>query len=244
MRQGDFSELLDPNNPYVTRRIAPEQDPRLIKDPQSANPCTVADQSGCFPGNVIPSGRLSPDGIGILNMWPVPIPSLLAATGSPPSATRSTNARIHLLSTSICRKASSQASRNQLLLSRIPASGWKHGPYTEVFRSSQPDCFNQLRLDSQPYQSKRIPRYCQRGYRQDPDRREEFLRPDAGLQWLPVPCGLYQYIFTDPKLVPTRIPLSPCPVLILLAEDPTHRTPPGPFTTFLTASLGQGQPHD
>src|SRR6266404_3678314 len=73
MRQGDFSELLDPNNPYVTRRdSSANKIPVLIKDPQSANPCTVADQSGCFPGNVIPSGRLSPDGIGILNMWPVP----------------------------------------------------------------------------------------------------------------------------------------------------------------------------
>src|SRR5438034_6404004 len=64
MRQGDFSELLDPNNPYITRKDSSNNKiPVLIKDPQSANPCTVADQSGCFPGNVIPSDRLSPDGI-------------------------------------------------------------------------------------------------------------------------------------------------------------------------------------
>jgi Carboxypeptidase regulatory-like domain/TonB-dependent Receptor Plug Domain/TonB dependent receptor len=65
MRQGDFSELLDPNNPY-THKVQP------IKDPQSSNPCTVADRSGCFTGNVIPANRLSQAGVGILNAWPVP----------------------------------------------------------------------------------------------------------------------------------------------------------------------------
>jgi hypothetical protein len=65
MRQGDFSELLDPSNPFTKKAT-------YVKDPQSANPCTAADQSGCFPGNVIPVDRLSPNGIGILNAWPVP----------------------------------------------------------------------------------------------------------------------------------------------------------------------------
>jgi predicted heme/steroid binding protein len=82
MRQGDFSELLNPNNPYVTRKDASgNKIPVYIKDPQSPNPCTTADQSGCFPGNIIPSNRLSPDGIGILNMWPVPN-SLLGGNGN------------------------------------------------------------------------------------------------------------------------------------------------------------------
>src|SRR5215467_124412 len=73
MRQGDFSELLDPNNPFVTTKdAAGNKLPIYIKDPQSANACTTTDQSGCFPGNIIPEGRLSPNGIGILNAWPVP----------------------------------------------------------------------------------------------------------------------------------------------------------------------------
>jgi len=73
MRAGDFSELLDPNNPFVTRKDASgNKIPVFIKDPQSANPCTAADQSGCFPGNIIPSNRLSPNGVGILNAWPIP----------------------------------------------------------------------------------------------------------------------------------------------------------------------------
>jgi len=73
MRQGDFSELLNPNNPYVTRKDSSgNKIPVFIKDPQSANPCTVTDQSGCFAGNIIPPTRLSPNGVGILNAWPAP----------------------------------------------------------------------------------------------------------------------------------------------------------------------------
>jgi predicted heme/steroid binding protein len=65
MRQGNFSELLDPANPF-TKKVT------FVKDPQSSNPCDASNQSGCFPGNIIPSDRLSPNGIGILNAWPVP----------------------------------------------------------------------------------------------------------------------------------------------------------------------------
>src|SRR5258708_317724 len=73
MRQGDFSELLNPNNPFITRKDSSgTKIPVLIKDPQSANPCTVADQSGCFPGNIIPSNRLSPNEVCILTAWPIP----------------------------------------------------------------------------------------------------------------------------------------------------------------------------
>ncbi len=90
MRQGDFSELLDTNNPFVTRTIKDPNDatktikiPVYIKDPQSTmasqcgtvlspGPPVVFNTNGCFPGNVIPPDRLSPNGIGILNAWPVP----------------------------------------------------------------------------------------------------------------------------------------------------------------------------
>jgi Carboxypeptidase regulatory-like domain len=57
MRQGDFSELLDPTNPFYSNKI------RIIKDPTTGKP---------FPGNIIPQNRLSPNGIGLLNMFPLP----------------------------------------------------------------------------------------------------------------------------------------------------------------------------
>src|SRR5467141_4102811 len=76
MRTGDFSELLNNPNPYYSTA-------KIIKDPNtgaqfvaSANPAdpnyspACSKVAGC--PNVIPVNRLSPDGIGILNMWPVP----------------------------------------------------------------------------------------------------------------------------------------------------------------------------
>ena len=55
MRTGDFSELLGPNIFYK----APVQ----IVDPNTGVP---------YPNNVIPSGQLSPNGIGLLNAYPAP----------------------------------------------------------------------------------------------------------------------------------------------------------------------------
>jgi len=79
MREGDFSELLGKNLFYST--------PKIITDPANPIPNTqfVASSNSADPNyspacpaskgtcpNVIPVNRLSPDGIGILNMWPVP----------------------------------------------------------------------------------------------------------------------------------------------------------------------------
>jgi hypothetical protein len=55
MRTGNFSELLGPNIFYPT-------------PVQIVNPNTGAD----YPGNVIPSGQLSPNGVGMLNAFPAP----------------------------------------------------------------------------------------------------------------------------------------------------------------------------
>jgi hypothetical protein len=56
MRSGDFSELLNPSNIFYGKAVA-------IKDPASGIP---------FPGNIIPKAQLSPNGIGLLNAYPVP----------------------------------------------------------------------------------------------------------------------------------------------------------------------------
>ena len=56
MRQGDFSELLDPNNGFFSGA-------RVITDPLTGQP---------FPGNVIPVGRLSANGLAFLNTYPEP----------------------------------------------------------------------------------------------------------------------------------------------------------------------------
>jgi len=75
MRQGDFSELLNPNPFYSTTKIIkdPNTGAQFIASANSSDPnyspaCTSV--AGC--PNVIPVNRLSPNGVGILNAWPIP----------------------------------------------------------------------------------------------------------------------------------------------------------------------------
>src|SRR6058998_1411728 len=58
MRRGDFSELLNPSNPFFGRA-------RTIIDPLSGQP---------FPNNVIPLARISTNGQALLDVYPLPTP--------------------------------------------------------------------------------------------------------------------------------------------------------------------------
>lgn len=60
MRRGDFSELLSPN-PFFTGTT-------IVRDPVSGD---------AFSNNVIPTGRLSPNGLALLNAYPAPTPGFL-----------------------------------------------------------------------------------------------------------------------------------------------------------------------
>lgn len=57
MRLGDFSELLNPANPFTGSR-------QVVMDPQSG---------AAFANNIIPRARLSTNGIALLNAYPLPI---------------------------------------------------------------------------------------------------------------------------------------------------------------------------
>jgi len=69
MHAGNFSELLGPNIFYST--------PKTIYDP---NTCPSVGAKGCtpFPGNVIPITRQSPNGIGIIALYPLPTPGYVS----------------------------------------------------------------------------------------------------------------------------------------------------------------------
>jgi len=56
MRNGDFSELLNPSNPFFGRA-------RTITDPLTGRP---------FPNNIVPADRISPNGRALLNTYPLP----------------------------------------------------------------------------------------------------------------------------------------------------------------------------
>ena len=70
MRQGNFSELLVPGNPWY-KGVTQLYDPAT---------CPVNGGAGCVPfaGNVIPQNRLSANGMAILNAYPGPTPGFLA----------------------------------------------------------------------------------------------------------------------------------------------------------------------
>ncbi len=65
MRAGDFSQLLGANPFYSS--------PRVIRDPQTGLP---------FPGNIIPANRLSPNGVGLMNLYPLPSPGFQQGTAN------------------------------------------------------------------------------------------------------------------------------------------------------------------
>ena len=58
MRRGDFSELLDPNNPFTRSTVQ-------INDPETSSP---------FPGNIIPAGRINSNSNSLLEQL-IPLPN-------------------------------------------------------------------------------------------------------------------------------------------------------------------------
>ena len=61
-RKGDFSQTFDANGRLI-----------FIKDPQSSAACSAtAGGPGCFLGNVIPTSRLDPNALALMNMMPLP----------------------------------------------------------------------------------------------------------------------------------------------------------------------------
>ena len=66
MRKGDFSGLLSASNPFF-RAV------KTIRNPATGQP---------FPGNVIPAQLQSPNGIGILNAYPLPSPGYQVGTAN------------------------------------------------------------------------------------------------------------------------------------------------------------------
>jgi len=58
MRNGDFSELLDPANAFFGRQV-------IVRDPVTGQP---------FTNNVIPASMLSPNGLALLRAYPSPTP--------------------------------------------------------------------------------------------------------------------------------------------------------------------------
>jgi carboxypeptidase family protein len=66
MRAGDFSELLNPSSGFYSTA-------QVIRDPLTGQP---------FPNNVIPTGRLSANGIALMKLYPDPTPGYRSGTAN------------------------------------------------------------------------------------------------------------------------------------------------------------------
>lgn len=71
-RTGNFSSLLTGSSPQYIK------DPLLVSQGLACN--TKTDGPGCFPGNIIPASRLSPNGVGLLSIYPTPTPNFQLGT--------------------------------------------------------------------------------------------------------------------------------------------------------------------
>jgi Carboxypeptidase regulatory-like domain len=66
MRRGDFSELLNPSNQFFSRAV-------VVNDPLTGQP---------FAGNIIPTDRLSANGLALLRSYPQPTPGFQTGTNN------------------------------------------------------------------------------------------------------------------------------------------------------------------
>lgn len=66
MLGGNFSELLRTPNLFYGNT------PQYIRDPNLTGTCDATSQAACFPGNIIPANRLSPQGVALLRSYPAP----------------------------------------------------------------------------------------------------------------------------------------------------------------------------
>jgi len=225
MRQGDFSELLDPNNPFITRTIKDPNDPTktikipvYVKDPQSASasqcgtvsspgPPVVFNTNGCFPGNIIPSDRLSPGGIGILNSWPVP--NTLLAGGNWFAA------KLHTFDQ---RKDTAGVDVNLTEKHRLRfrMMNYAYLEYQPLDGNTDrtPKFFNRPNKTGSldyvwtisPNKVNEILVTASEDVVKIPVDAAHFFDRTQACVGSPVPCANYQYIFSDGKLLPNRIP--------------------------------------
>jgi hypothetical protein len=217
MRQGDFSELLNPSNPFITRRdSAGNLMPVFIKDPQSpaAAQCGQLlspgnyNTNGCFPGNIIGPGRFSPNGLGILNAWPVPnLTSYIGGNGNWFAAAAHTyDQRKDTLSLD-----SNLTSKQRLTFRRQYYSYLEYLPFdgnsdrTPRFfdRPNQTNSLNHVWTISPTMVNEFLATASEDVVRIPVDAAHFLDRTKA----CSLPCMLnYPYIFTDGKLMPNRIP--------------------------------------
>jgi Carboxypeptidase regulatory-like domain len=203
MRQGDFSELLNPNNPFVTSKDANgNKIPVVIKDPLSGNP---------FPGNIIPANRLSPAGIAILNSWPVPdLANFIGGNGNWfASALHTQHQRKDTLALDYNATSKQRLTfrrQNYAYLELQPLDGNSDRAPKFFDRPNQTNSLSHVWTISSTKVNELLVTASVDVVRIPVDTAHFFDKTKACVG-VTVPCNAnYPYIFNDGKLIPTRIP--------------------------------------
>jgi hypothetical protein len=228
MRQGDFSELLDPNNPY-THKVQP------IKDPQSPNPCTATDGSGCFSGNIIPSNRVSPNGVGILNAWPASnLTSFIGGGNWFASKLHTIDQRKDTVGADVNLTDQHRLrfrAMNYAYLEYQPLDGNTDRTPKFFNRPNKTGSLNYVWTISPTKVNEVLITASQDVVKIPVDTAHFFDRTQACAGSV-VPCGLnYPYIFPDGKLIPTRIPTVNLSPFSQLSGGPYPSHSAGPIYT-------------
>ncbi len=187
MRQGNFSEMLDPNNVWFGKT-------RQLLDPSSGNP---------IPGNIIPQSMLSPNGLGILRAYPTP--------NQPGYINGSANWSLADPHPQHQRKDTLSVDMNvtdtqRLQFRRMNYSFWEYQPLdgglgiTPKFfnRPNQTNSLNYVWTISPTMVSETLATASLDDVYIPVDTANYFDRTKAGIN--------YPYIFPQGKLIPTRIP--------------------------------------
>jgi carboxypeptidase family protein len=212
MRQGDFSELLNPNPYYSTTKIIkdPNTGAQFVASPNPADPnySPACPSTAASCPNVIPVNRLSPDGIGILNMWPVP--NTLLGGGNWFAA------KLHTIDQ---RKDTGAVDVNindkQRLRFRLTNYTYLEYQPLDGNTDRTPKFFNRPNKTGSlnhvwtisPNKVNEVLVTASEDIVKIPVDTANFYNRTQACTGSPVPCGLYQYLFpVSQKLLPNRIP--------------------------------------
>ncbi len=213
MRNGDFSELLSTSNPFFGRAV-------VIRDPATGQP---------FPNNVIPASRLSPNGQGLLNAYPLPTPGFQRGnlnwigTSPNPRDTRKDTLRLDFLPNSsnaisirgsLFHWTSVDAFRGTFPLARTDWSRPNESASLSWTSTISPRFINEANF---AFSRDRVYIEVFRGT-------DVFQRSKYGIN--------YPYIFPDSKLIPDKIPTISVSGLSDVDGGPYPAFSQGPIWTF------------
>jgi Carboxypeptidase regulatory-like domain len=213
MRQGNFSELLNPSNYFYGKAVT-------IKDPTTGSP---------FPGNIIPASQLSPSGSGVLKAYPFPnfATNPLGGNGNfYTAANHPQNQRKDTLAVDL-----NVTDKQRLQFRRNNYTFWEYQPLDGT-PGETPKYFNR------PNQTNSLD-YV---WTIKPNMVNEFLATvslddvgipvDAAHFFDRTSVGInYPYIFPQGKLIPTRIPTAAITNFSTLTGNPYPSHSAGPIYT-------------